>query len=281
MDIKSLKSDFALSLRSIYNMDEIHSFFCRIIEFKYQLKRIDIALQPNFEIPESDAKFWHNCILELQKEKPIQYILGQTWFMDLCFFVNQHTLIPRPETEELVNWVLAQKSVLKKPKVLDIGTGSGCIPVGVKKNWADAEVYAVDVSFNALNIAQKNAKLNDVNIHFSQQDILATDNLTVNFDIIISNPPYVRILEKQEIKKNVLHYEPHLALFVEDNDALLFYRKIGKLAFNNLKENGFLFFEINQYLGKETSELLHQIGFTKVILKQDIFGNDRMICCQK
>jgi release factor glutamine methyltransferase len=165
--------------------------------------------------------------------------------------------------------------------ILDIGTGTGCIPISLKKNIPNAEVSAIDVSAEALKVAHKNAVANEVEINFIFQNILKTEDLKQQYDVIVSNPPYVRNLEKQEIKKNVLDFEPHLALFVEDTDALLFYRKIAQLALKNLAPNGFLFFEINQYLGKETFELLGNLGFKNIELKKDIYGNDRMIKCTR
>ena len=168
-----------------------------------------------------------------------------------------------------------------KIKILDIGTGSGCIAISLAKNLPDAEVFAIDVSEKALETAKKNAFTNEVNVVFMQRDILKTEDLEQNFDLIVSNPPYVRNLEKDEIKKNVLEYEPHLALFVEDDDALLFYRKISELAQKNLKENGTLYFEINQYLGTEMIDLLEAKNFNEIELRKDIYGNDRMIFGRK
>ena len=214
------------------------------------------------------------------------------------FEVNENTLIPRPETEELVEWIIESWKLevgswksenQKRINVLDIGTGTGCIPITLKTNLPQANVSAIDVSENALEVAKRNAELNKVEVNFIQANILEVEDvskiqtsisqLPTNFDIIVSNPPYVRNLEKQEIKKNVLDYEPHLALFVEDTDALLFYRKIAQLSIKNLSPNGLLFFEINQYLGKETVELLENLGFKNIELKKDMFGNDRMIRC--
>jgi release factor glutamine methyltransferase len=160
---------------------------------------------------------------------------------------------------------------------LDIGTGSGCIAISLAKNMPNAKVYAIDISEKALATAKKNALLNKVDVTFITQNILETDDLKQQFDIIVSNPPYVRNLEKQEIKKNVLDNEPHLALFVEDDDALIFYKKIAVLAQKNLLENGLLFFEINQYLGKDMIKLLEQMNFKNIELRKDIYGNDRMI----
>ncbi|WP_141882971.1 peptide chain release factor N(5)-glutamine methyltransferase, partial [Flavobacterium psychrophilum] len=219
-------------------------------------------------------------LLQLKEQKPIQYILGETQFFGLPFYVNENTLIPRPETEELVEWIIKENlkiSSLKNLKILDIGTGSGCIAISLAKNLPNASVFAIDVSDKALATAQKNAVLNEVDITFIEKNILQTEDLNQEFDIIVSNPPYVRNLEKKEIHKNVLEYEPHLALFVEDNDSLLFYRKITELATRNLSNNGQLYFEINQYLGKETVELLEKYNFKNTTLKKDIYGNDRMI----
>ena len=193
--------------------------------------------------------------------------------------MNPNVLIPRPETEELVEWILANNPPHEdqKLKILDIGTGSGCIAIALAKNLPNAQVFAIDVSPEAIDVAKRNAKLNHVNVTFIQQDILTTESLNEIFDIIVSNPPYVRNLEKHEIKNNVLDNEPHLALFVDDMDALIFYRKIVALAVKNLPENGELYFEINQYLAKETIDLLETNGFSHMELRQDIYGNNRMI----
>lgn len=212
-------------------------------------------------------------------QKPIQYILGETEFYGLPFLVNENTLIPRQETEELVEWIVKEEEKREegRVKILDIGTGSGCIAISLAKNLSNAKVFAIDVSEKALATAKKNADINNVNVTFLLKNILETNDLEQQFDIIVSNPPYVRNLEKAEIKPNVLEYEPHLALFVEDTDALLFYRKIAQLAMKNLNSNGKLYFEINQYLGKETVALLECLELSNVELKKDIYGNDRMI----
>ena len=280
MLLKQFRIHFFESLKGIHDENEVESFFFILTEYLHNLKRIDLALNPSFEISEAEVQKWESIISELKTEKPIQYIIGETWFYDSKFYVNEHTLIPRPETEELVDWIFAtEKKNDKKEKltILDIGTGTGCIPISLKKNLPQAEVSAIDVSEEALKVAQRNALENKVEINFILQNILEIEDLKQQFDIIVSNPPYVRNMEKQEIKKNVLAFEPHLALFVEDNDALLFYRKIAQLALKSLTPNGLLFFEINQYLGKETVELLENLGFKNIELKKDIYGNDRMI----
>ncbi len=300
MHLKTYKKHFFKTLENLYDAMEIESFFFIIVAFLHQKKRVDLALEPNFEISDSDLEKWNTILNQLQYEKPIQYILGETEFYGLKFLVDENTLIPRPETEELVDLILKSLKLEagnwksernEQINILDIGTGTGCIPISLKKNLPNATIFALDVSEKAIEVAQKNAALNEIEINFIQANILEVEDLTFSttyilqpttfFDIIVSNPPYVRNVEKQEIKKNVLEYEPHLALFVEDDDALLFYRKIGQLAQKNLSENGKLFFEINQYLGKETVELLENLGFKNIELFKDVYGNERMIQCTR
>jgi release factor glutamine methyltransferase len=282
MKIKEYRSQFIQELTPIYDAGEAESFFYLILEEKNQMKRIDLALRPDLEFSKEELLVWNSILEQLKKEIPIQYLLEKTSFYGLDFEVNESVLIPRPETEELVDWILSNNRIIqesKNLKILDIGTGSGCIAISLAKNILNSEVYAIDVSEKALATAKKNAELNNVNVTFINQNILETEDLKQQFDIIVSNPPYVRNLEKEEIKKNVLDNEPHLALFVEDNDALVFYRKIAELAQKNLSEHGQLFFEINQYLGKEMINLLEKMNFKNIELRKDIYGNDRMISC--
>ena len=290
MLLKNYKTIFLQELSSLYEEQEIESFFYIILEKLHGLKRIDLALNPQTVMDGAHLKQWKNIVSELKKQRPVQYILGETEFYGLRFLVNDNTLIPRPETEELVELIIESTNYElrnTKLKVLDIGTGSGCIAISLAKHLPTSEVFAIDVSEKALAVAKKNSELNDVKVNYINVDILkindlkelATHNpqLATKFDIIVSNPPYVRNLEKDQIKPNVLEYEPHLALFVDDIDPLLFYRKIAELAIKNLNPNGKLYFEINQYLGKETIKLLEDFGFRNVELKKDIYGNDRMI----
>ena len=290
MLLKNYKTTFLQELSSLYEEQEIESFFYIILEKLHGLKRIDLALNPQTVMDGAHLKQWKNIVSELKKQRPIQYILGETTFYGLSFLVNENTLIPRPETEELVELIIESTNYElrnTKLKVLDIGTGSGCIAISLAKYLPTSEVFAIDVSEKALATAKKNAELNKVAIDFISTNILdiitlsAVAGLDKQFDIIVSNPPYVRNLEKDEIKPNVLEYEPHLALFVDDIDPLLFYRKIAELAIKNLNPNGKLYFEINQYLGKETINLLEDFGFRNVELKKDIYGNDRIISCEK
>jgi release factor glutamine methyltransferase len=304
MKIKQYKTHFIQALLSIYDLGEAESFFYLILEEKQQLKRIDLALNPDLILSNKEIQEWELILEQLQKEIPIQYLLGKTSFYGLDFEVNENVLIPRPETEELVEWIIQSQKVevrsgklemgsgklgeeqsaklereqqIRKINILDIGTGSGCIAIALAKNLPNAEVFAVDVSEKALATAEKNAIINEVNVTFLKKNILETDDLEQQFDLIVSNPPYVRELEKKEIKKNVLDNEPHLALFVDDNDALVFYRKIAELAQKNLSPKGQLFFEINQYLGIEMLILLEKMNFKNIELRKDIYGNDRMI----
>ncbi|WP_367771653.1 peptide chain release factor N(5)-glutamine methyltransferase [Flavobacterium sp. WC2421] len=279
MNIKQYRDQFIQALSPIHGEGEAESFFYLILEDKNQLKRIDLALQPDLVFTNDEILVWNTFLEQLKLEIPVQYLLGKTSFYGLDFEVNENVLIPRSETEELVEWIIETQKLKvenQKIKILDIGTGSGCIAISLAKNIPDAQVFAIDVSEKALATAKKNAIENKVDVTFIHQNILETEDLGQQFDIIVSNPPYVRNLEKLEIKKNVLDNEPHLALFVDDTDALIFYKKIAELAQKNLTQNGLLYFEINQYLGKEMIELLQELNFKNIELRKDIYGNDRM-----
>jgi len=284
MILKEFKLFFNEALSAIYPKTEIDSFFFILMEEKLKLQRIDTVLKPDFLITKKNLIDLKTIVKRLQKEEPIQYIIGNTEFYGLPFLVDKNTLIPRPETEELVAWVLNETKVLANNKtielsILDIGTGTGCIPISLAKNLTSLNISAIDISPEALLIAKQNAILNKVTIEFIELDILNTESLPQEYDVIISNPPYVRELEKEEIKNNVLKNEPHLALFVADENPLIFYNKIADLAKQQLSKNGMLFFEINQYLGKETVNMLVKKGFKNIQLKKDLFGKDRMIKC--
>lgn len=288
--LKEYKKDFFKALENHFPSTEIDTFFMYLIEEYLDFKRIDIVLNPDFLINEEKISLFDTALIKLKNHEPIQYILGKTEFFGFPFIVDKNTLIPRPETEELVAWIIDEIRILNdksfsKISILDIGTGTGCIPISLSKNINYTSVFAIDISEKALEIAIKNAELNQVSISFFEMDILKTSNLNllskdkteINFDIIVSNPPYVRELEKSAMSKNVLENEPHEALFVSDKNPLIFYEKIADLALQHLSENGFLFFEINQYLGNQTVEMLLNKGFKNIELRKDIFGNDRMI----
>ena len=279
MILKEFQSYFTQELSINYPQTEIDTFFFYLMEEYLNFQRIDLVLKPDFEIPSKMLPLLENALEGLKKEIPIQYILGKTEFYGLPFRVTSDTLIPRPETEELVEWILNEVAPTKKTQIIDIGTGSGCIPISLAKHLPNATIFALDISKEALTVAKQNATLNEVAIQFIEKNILQTTHLPQRFDVIVSNPPYVRDLEKIEIKKNVIENEPHLALFVTDDAPLLFYEKIADLAAKYLTKNGLLFFEINQYLGKETVKMLKSKGFSSIELKKDHFGNDRMIKC--
>jgi len=277
MQIKEFKKYFFDALSKVYPKTEIQSFFNLLFEYKLKLSRVEIALQPETTINKNELDFLQKAVFYLKKEIPIQYIIGETEFYGLKFTVNKNVLIPRPETEELVDWIIASTPPNDQIKILDIGTGSGCIAISLAKNLPNSTVYALDISTEALKIAEQSAKKNNIFIHFFEADILNLNELQQSFNIIVSNPPYVRASEKLQMQQNVLANEPHLALFVEDNNALLYYDKIANLAKKQLAKNGQLFFEINQYLGNETVELISLKGFKNIELKKDIFGVDRMV----
>lgn len=277
MTISELKNQYTLKLSSLYPSEEALSFFYLLAQAHLNMSKIDIALNYNHILNENNLVYFQNALTQLKKEIPIQYIIGNTEFYGLQFKVNENVLIPRPETEELVDWILNSVNKNEKIKILDIGTGSGCIAISLAKHLPNAEVFAIDVSEKALKTAKTNAETNKVTVNFLETNILETSSLNKFFNVIVSNPPYVREQEKQEIKPNVLENEPHLALFVEDNDALIFYNKIADLAKNSLLKNGLLFFEINQYLGNETVELIQNKNFKNIELKKDFYQNDRMI----
>ena len=277
MELKAFKNEFVTSLSLIYDEAEAEQLFYIALEEVLGWKRVDFIMKTPFELEQKKASEFEMVLKELQSEKPIQYIFNKAYFYGLDFYVNENTLIPRQETEELVEWILntIAENPTKTWRILDIGTGSGCIPITIAKMAKNVEVTTLDVSEKAIEVAKKNAKDLEVDITFINQSILETEDLK-SYDIIVSNPPYIRNLEKVEIKNNVLVHEPHLALFVEDNDPLIFYRKIVSLAENSLTTNGYLFFEINQYLGTETLDLFNN-HFTNVELRKDFVGNDRMI----
>ncbi|NND63388.1 MAG: peptide chain release factor N(5)-glutamine methyltransferase [Flavobacteriaceae bacterium] len=282
MKLNELKRHFAGELDSLYPSEEIQSFFSLLSEEYLNMSRYEVAINSEISLSEENMAKFKSAIHRLQQQEPIQYIMGKTEFYGLPFIVNEHTLIPRPETEELVSWILEEVSQIKTPlKILDMGTGTGCIAISLAKNLANAMVTALDISEEAIKTSHENAKINVVKVEFMHRDVLNIKVLDRKYDIIVSNPPYVRQLEKREMNSNVLDYEPSSALYVSDDDPLLFYQKISKLAFTHLTENGRLFFEINEYLGKEMESLLLDEGFTNVEIRKDIFEKDRMIKCSR
>ena len=229
------------------------------------------------EFSEKHRSVLNEMIRRLQKNEPIQYIIGIESFFGLTFEVNPNVLIPRPETQELVSWIIEDYQSDEFIRILDIGTGSGCIPISLAKQLSKAEVESWDISEGALEVASRNCERNGVKVLFRQKDILKAAPEGDLYDVIVSNPPYITNKEKTDMEANVLDWEPSLALFVPDEDPLLFYRKIAQLGCDMLKERGSLYFEINRAYGEETILMLNELGYAQIELKKDSWGNDRMI----
>lgn len=254
-----------------FSRREVTSFAYLSIEKILGYSKSECIIHSNHELTNDNIISFENIINDIKQNIPIQYILGEAHFYDLKFKVNSSTLIPRGETEELVQYILLHDFI----SVLEIGTGSGCIAVSIAKN-SNANITAIDNSLEALEIAKSNAILNSVEINFELSDVFNFSD-TKKYDLIVSNPPYVLESEKKLMNKNVLDYEPHNALFVSDNDPLIYYKEIAKIATNNLNKNGLLFFEINEKYSKQIIELLSNLNFVDIELKKDINGRDRII----
>ncbi len=229
------------------------------------------------EFSEKHRSVLTEMIRRLQKNEPIQYIIGIESFFGLTFEVNPKVLIPRPETQELVSWIIEDYQSDESIRILDIGTGSGCIPISLAKQLSKAEVESWDISEGALEVASRNCERNGVKVLLRQKDVLKAAPEGNPYDVIVSNPPYITNKEKTDMEVNVLDWEPSLALFVPDEDPLLFYRKIAQLGCDMLKEGGSLYFEINRAYGEETVLMLKELGYAQIELKKDSWGNDRMI----
>lgn len=269
MTLVELKKLFLDKLQLLYDKEEASHIFMIYVEDKLNL---DLSSQVEIELTTEIL----SDLEQLKKGQPIQHITGKAFFYNDFFFVNENTLIPRPETEELVELIRNDYAQNQDISMIDLGTGTGCIPISLAKLFPNAKVSALDISENALKIAQLNAETLKVNINFYHNNLLEDIQLNQKFDVIISNPPYIRNLEKEEMHQNVLNFEPHLALFVENDDALIFYERVIDFAKNHLKENGKIYCEINQYLGEETKQLFQKF-YQNVIIHKDISGNDRML----
>lgn len=264
-------------LQGIYAPNEIQSFAYLIIENVCGMSRTEIIVNKNTIFSDANRQKMNSFVEKLKNNMPIQYILGKSYFYNAEFNVTPAVLIPRPETEELVDWVVADMRKMDRPRILDIGTGSGCIAISIKKALPNAPVSAFDISEEALAIALENASANNVCVDFQKIDILKAEKQTTKWNCIVSNPPYIPLLEKAEILPNVLNHEPHLALFVPNDDPLLFYRKIAIFATKHLEPGGCLYFEIHRSKGADCVAMLQNMGFKNIQLRKDIFANDRMI----
>ena len=279
MIIKDLYRNFLVQLQKIYNLSEATTITEWVFEKMASLKRSDILKNPEKKITPAADKLIQETLQELLLHKPVQYVLGEAWFYRMKFKVNAHVLIPRPETEELVEQLIAdRKSKLTDPAILDIGTGSGCIPIAIKKNLPASKLTAIDVSKDALALANENAKLHNAHINFILLDFLdesAWPSLPL-FDIIISNPPYIPLNEKEKLAKNVTSFEPHLALFVPDKSPLLFYEKIAAFGKDHLLPNGKIYLETHEDNAKKTAALFRN-HYQTVMIKKDMYGKERMV----
>ena len=265
------------NLKNVVDNNEARQFAWLIFDYLRKYSQSDLLLKGDELLSDEEISFINNAINRLKQSEPIQYVLGQTEFAGLIFKVDKRVLIPRPETEELVEWILSEIPN-SKIDILDIGTGSGAIPISIKKRCPETNIHAWDISNDALDVAKENALLNSVDINFKCVDILnyqPEENSC--FDVIISNPPYVTESEKVLMQNNVLDFEPHTALFVPNKNPLLFYKAIAEFSIKTLKKGGMLFFEINESFGNETVELLKLCGFNNIELKKDISGRDRMV----
>lgn len=274
--VKDIRTYLKEALGDKYPDTELRSFYHWILEYLFDFRTVDALMNAENTLESEDISDVKKITELLAKQKPIQQIVGYSWFYGQKFSVNDRVLIPRPETEELVDWILKEGS--DKKSLLDIGTGSGCIPISIAKN-SSAKVSTMDISEEALSIAKKNANKLMASINFIHGDIF--DNSIVSelpsYDIIVSNPPYVLEADKKMMSTNVLDFEPHIALFVPNDDALKFYIRIVEIASKILNPGGFLYFEIHESKGLEITRLLEYKGFSSLVLKQDMQGKDRMI----
>jgi release factor glutamine methyltransferase len=282
MTIESAYQELIQQLLSLYENGESAAIADLVIEYLTGINKNERLLRKEKTLSLEQENQLQHFTQQLLEKKPVQYVLQQAWFANMKFFVNESVLIPRPETEELVELIFNDyKKIIHSVEsfsILDIGTGSGCIPIALKKKIPKAEITAIDISEAAITIAEKNAVANEVDIQFLEVDFLDEYNWQSleKYNYIVSNPPYITQAESAEMEQHVLCYEPHLALFVADNDPLIFYRKIAVFGIIHLKKDGVIFLEINQALGKETLELFSSFGY-QCILKKDMQGKDRMI----
>lgn len=281
MNVQRYFAFYCDQLSSVYEKREAENIAHLVFEQFTGLSRLGRILQKEDELDKAATEKLDRALKELLQYRPVQYVIGEAWFYKLKLKVNEQVLIPRPETEELVEWMInsAVSSGLAGSSILDIGTGSGCIAVALKKNLPSFRVSAIDISEQALAVAKENAALYNEEIDFLRMDILKSQQTAAlpSFDIMVSNPPYVKQSEKNTMRKNVLDYEPHSALFVPDEDALKFYRAIVIVAKEKLNPGGRLFFEINESLGETVAGLLREKGFAGIELRKDLSGKDRMV----
>jgi len=280
----SVKKYFQERLFDLYSEREIRFFFQAIVEHRLDLNSSELLLSDKLLFSESDLLYFRSVLKRLQSHEPFQYILGETFFYNIKILCDSRALIPRPETEELVDWVLDSLEVKRAYNILDICTGTGCIALALKSKLLASKIYATDLSQDALALAKKNAISLNLSVDFSIENALLGDPgdfLSNSLDVIISNPPYIPVKDKQYMEKNVLDFEPNLALFVSDDNPLIFYKAITEKANTCLKKEGLLFFELHEQYALETKELVQRFGFNSVEIKQDLQGKNRMLRAKK
>ncbi|GHE30499.1 peptide chain release factor N(5)-glutamine methyltransferase [Sphingobacterium griseoflavum] len=283
-DYKSWADEYSKQLASLYDADESRQIFLLAYSFIRNKKAVHYALERHTLVEDGASIQFLHMLQELQRGRPIQHIIGEADFYGLRFKVNEHTLIPRPETEELVDWIIQEYADIRDLTILDIGTGSGCIAISLAKHLPNARVDALDISKEAIAVARENAVQLGVPVNFIQADILEWDSFmqdSQRYTVVVSNPPYITPKEQAGMHSNVLQYEPHLALFVEEHNPLLFYDVAADLAKKHMESHGALFFEINQYLAEQTVDLLRKKGFGRLRLRKDLNHAARMISAKQ
>jgi release factor glutamine methyltransferase len=278
--VKDAYDEFRGNLTNIYSSSEADAIASLVLTDLTGLSKARLKAFIDTELSTEQSQKLATILQELRTGKPVQYILGHTEFYGLNFLVNPAVLIPRPETEELVEWILQTIPSSVDMNILDIGTGSGCIPIVLKSHLINNKLFAIDISPDALQTANRNAELNNTNITFVEADALNLNESVIaeqQYGVIVSNPPYVTMVDKQQMHHNVTGFEPHTALFVPNENPLLFYVAIADFAAGHLNKDGYLFFEINESYGTETVDMLAAKGFNNIELRQDMAGKDRMI----
>ena len=280
MKLKELRYYFFNQL-NVFSKSEINTLFKLLCEDILEIKPHQIIINAENRVLDSDLNSFFDAINRLKLNEPIQYIMGYSYFFGNKIKLSPSVLIPRPETEELISWIFEHYQPFEKLKILELGTGSGCIAVTLAKHFINSKVFALDISDYALEVARFNSESNNTNVIFFKADILNLGVLDENYDIIVSNPPYVTKREMSKMSHNVLDYEPHLALFVEDSNPLIFYKSIKKIILSNLSPNGHCFLEINESYGDELMQLYEDLSFDSVVLRKDNFNKNRMIKIKK
>ncbi len=277
--VKAIIDYYHESLNLTYTTTEIEVLLEIVFEYFLKFNKLDLRSKQANHLSESELLDFHFTLKRLKQKEPIQYILGESPFMGMMFKIDKHVLIPRPETEELVDWII--NSIGSESKILDIGTGSGCIPLALKKLNSNFDISAIDVDPNTIKVAENNANNLKLSVDFHCVDVLSLKSIkSINekqFDCIVSNPPYIGHSEKLQMDKSVVDFEPHLALFVDDEDPMIFYKRITQLAIEHLPKDGHLFFESNQRYCDEVAAIMAMVGFSNIEIKKDINNNPRMI----